>query len=99
MEHGFWCNKQCNGCGICSKVCPIKNIMMVEGRPMWQHHCEQCFACLQWCPKEAVQFRKGTAYGKRYHHPKVKLSDMLSNFETVLEESIFLMKKIKFQAC
>jgi len=28
---------------------------MFDGRPVWQHHCEQCFACLQWCPKEAIQ--------------------------------------------
>ncbi|GIM29968.1 iron-sulfur protein [Clostridium polyendosporum] len=81
MDSAFNCDERCNGCGICSKICPVKNIKMVEGRPLWQHHCEQCFACLQWCPKETVQFRNGTMCGKRYHHPKVKLSDMLSQGE------------------
>ena len=77
MDYGFKCDDKCNGCGICLKVCPVRNIKMVDGKPVWQHHCEQCFACLQWCPKEAVQFGNKTSHGKRYHHPEVKLSDMI----------------------
>lgn len=79
MDHGFKCDEKCSRCGICSKICPVKNINMVDGRPVWQHHCEQCFACLQWCPKEAIQFSNRTSRGKRYHHPDVKLSDMMIN--------------------
>jgi len=44
---------------------------------MWQHHCEKCFACLQWCPQEAIQFGSKTSGRKRYHHPDVKLADMV----------------------
>ncbi|MBA7497980.1 hypothetical protein ES704_03164 [subsurface metagenome] len=77
MDWGFKCDDKCNGCGICSKVCPVRNIKMVCDTPVWQHHCEQCFACLQWCPKEAIQFGSKTSHGKRYHHPDVKVSDMM----------------------
>ncbi len=77
MDWGFRYDDKCNGCGICLKICPVKNIKMVDGKPVWQHHCEQCFACLQWCPKEAIQFGNRTSHGKRYHHPEVKLSDMM----------------------
>ncbi len=77
MDRGFWVDEKCNGCGICSRICPVGNIRMSEGKPVWQHHCEQCFACLQWCPQEALQFGSKTAGGKRYHHPEVKLADML----------------------
>lgn len=77
MDQGFWCNDNCNSCGTCFNICPVDNINMIEGKPVWHHHCEQCFACLQWCPKSAIQFREGTMNGKRYHHPKVKLSDMI----------------------
>ena len=77
MDWGFKCDDKCNGCGICSKICPVQNIKMVDDRPVWQHHCEQCFACLQWCPKEAIQFGSKTSHGKRYHHPDVKVSDMM----------------------
>jgi ferredoxin/flavodoxin len=77
MDAGFRTDDKCIGCGTCAKVCPTGNIALVAGRPVWQHRCEQCFACLQWCPQAALQFRVQTAKGKRYHHPAVKLSDML----------------------
>ena len=77
MDYGFNCTVRCNSCSICSKICPVNNIKMADGRPVWQHHCEQCFACLQWCPEKAIQFRKGTFQCNRYHHPEVTLSDMM----------------------
>ena len=81
MDYSFKYDNKCNNCGICTKVCPVKNIKMVGERPIWQHHCEQCFACLQWCPKEAIQFGNKTSHGIRYHHPDVKLSDMIMHDE------------------
>lgn len=77
MDRAFRADANCNGCGICARVCPVSNITMVADRPVWQHHCEQCFACLQWCPQEAIQFGSNTSGGKRYHHPDVKLADMV----------------------
>jgi len=81
MDHGFNCDDKCISCNICSKLCPVMNIEMVDGRPVWQHHCEQCFACLQWCPKEAIQFGNKTSQKKRYHHPDVKLPEMIIHDE------------------
>ncbi|MCB2357259.1 hypothetical protein [Clostridium estertheticum] len=40
--------------------------------------CEQCFACLQWCPQKAIQYGKKTAMRKRYHHPDVEIADILN---------------------
>lgn len=77
MDWGFKYDDKCNGCGICSKIFPVRNIKMFDDKPAWQHHCEQCFACLQWCQKEAIQFSSRTSNGKRYHHPDVKVSDMM----------------------
>lgn len=79
MDFGFSCDDRCNRCGVCSKVCPVGNIETTEGRPVWRHHCELCFACLQWCPKESIQFSKRTRQGQRYHHPDITLSDMLEH--------------------
>ena len=77
MDAGFHVDDKCDSCGICAKVCPVKDIEMVDGKPVWQHRCEQCFACLQWCPQEAIQFGEGTSSCKRYHHPDVCLEEMM----------------------
>ena len=65
----------CTGCGICMKVCPVQNIVLVEGRPVWQHRCEMCFACDEWCPQESIH-HWGRADGVKYHHPQVTVRDM-----------------------
>jgi ferredoxin len=77
MDGKFWVDEKCNHCGICSKVCPAENILMVEGKPTWNHHCEQCLACIHWCPQKAIQYGKKTTTYERYHHPEIQLKDML----------------------
>jgi len=71
----FWVDQNCTKCGICAKVCPVKNIILVDGKPTWQGHCEACMACLQWCPAKSIQSGKNTIKRKRYHHPQAKLED------------------------
>jgi ferredoxin len=73
----FLADSNCNGCGVCEQVCPVKNIKMNEHRPAWQHHCEQCFACLHWCPTKAIQYGKHTTGRTRYHHPEVNIEDII----------------------
>ncbi len=75
-DRSFRTNENCNGCGTCARVCPVNNIKMVDGKPVWQHHCETCYACYAWCPKNAI-CGDIVAYNDWYHNPEVKLSDML----------------------
>ena len=77
MDRKFCADEKCNNCEICAHVCPAANIRMIDGKPSWLHHCEQCLACLQWCPQEAIQYGKNTIKYPRYHHPEVTLDDML----------------------
>lgn len=78
MDKEFWVNDDCVSCGICQKVCPADNITLTEsGRPRWMGKCQQCLACLQWCPKEAIQCGRNTKGKKRYHQPEAKLSDFM----------------------
>jgi len=76
LDKDFYADSKCNSCGVCAKVCPVKNIEIFEGRPKWFHKCEQCFACLHWCPQEAIQYGKNTTGRKRYHHPAIKIQDI-----------------------
>ncbi len=77
LDASFKVDKRCNGCGICAGVCPVGNIAMTDGKPLWRHHCEQCLACLQWCPQTAIEYGKKSIGKKRYHHPEVTLKEMM----------------------
>jgi len=79
----FISDEKCDGCGICMRICPVDNIEMIDNRPSWSNHCTSCFACLQWCPKESIQAGSITVNMKRYHHPHVKISDIMKQKETV----------------
>ena len=67
----FNVDKKCTKCGICQKICPVKNIKFEEGIIKWNGRCEQCMACIQYCPKEAIQFGNKTLKRKRYRNPNV----------------------------
>ena len=75
-DRAFSVNDRCTGCGICAQVCPAANIEIVDERPAWLGHCENCLACVNWCPQDAI--RGGIvrdAY--RYRHPGVTLGEMV----------------------
>ncbi|MDD4899039.1 MAG: EFR1 family ferrodoxin [Candidatus Omnitrophica bacterium] len=74
----FWATDACIKCGLCAKVCPVENIVLADGRPKWLTHCQHCMACLQWCPVEAIQYKKSTIGRKRYHHPAVAAQDIIA---------------------
>jgi len=76
-DKNFRVTDACNGCGTCERICPVDNIAMADARPRWMHRCEQCFACFQWCPQEAIQCGAGTEGRKRYHNPYVKPDDLM----------------------
>lgn len=72
----FMVNENCNSCGICKKICPINNIIIINGNPHWQHRCQLCLACIHFCPQEAIQYGTETINRKRYHHPEITIDDM-----------------------
>jgi Fe-S-cluster-containing hydrogenase component 2 len=59
-------------------VCPVNNIIIVDGKPHWQHRCQQCLACLHYCPEIAIQYGDKTLKKGRYHHPEVSAKDLIN---------------------
>ncbi|MBN1155010.1 EFR1 family ferrodoxin [candidate division KSB1 bacterium] len=70
-------DSNCDGCGICKVICPVNNIEIIDAKPRWSDHCVSCFACLHWCPEEAISLGGINMNIKRYHHPEVTIADML----------------------
>ncbi|WP_411680618.1 EFR1 family ferrodoxin [Clostridium thailandense] len=75
-DKDFWADEKCDGCGICARICAANNIIMSNQKPQWQHQCEQCLACLHWCPKESIQYKKDSLNKERYHNPYVKVEEL-----------------------
>jgi len=76
LDRSFTADEDCNGCGICVRVCPVGNVRLEDGTPVWSGNCEQCFACIQFCPQTAIQYGDKTKGLRRYHHPDVTVADI-----------------------
>jgi len=74
----FFADDNCNTCGICEKICPVDNIIIAEGKPQWLHKCQHCFACINLCPEESIQYREETIDRKRYCNPEITVKDLIN---------------------
>jgi ferredoxin len=62
---------------IMSAIWPVGNIPIEKDVVRWGNSCTQCYACIHWCPKGAIEIGGRTTGKPRYHHPDVTLRDML----------------------
>lgn len=56
----------CISCGMCVRACPLANIHLESGRPVWGSDCTHCMACINCCPKEAIEYGKHSVGLPRY---------------------------------
>lgn len=86
IQHNFYANEKCTGCGTCEKVCLSKKIKMSGGKPIWQKDvkCFKCYACLNYCPNQAVQIKGQTEKNGRYSHPYAAASEIAAQKEKVI---------------
>lgn len=57
----------CTGCGLCEKKCPLNNIKIVDGKPVWGKDCTHCMACIAYCSTKAIEYGNKSKGKPRYH--------------------------------
>lgn len=82
----YYSDNKCTNCGICEKVCLSGKIKIMDKKPLWQKEvlCFMCYACVNFCPVQAVQIKdipgvkSYTHKNGRYTHPYAKVKDIES---------------------
>ena len=65
----FTVSETCVSCGKCEKDCPLNNIRLQDGHPIWGNRCTHCMACICGCPKLAIEYGKSSQGKPRYQCP------------------------------
>ena len=66
----FYATDACISCGKCADVCPLCNVRLENGRPVWGANCTHCMACISRCPSEAIEYGEHSKGMPRYLCPK-----------------------------
>ena len=66
----FSVTNACISCGNCARVCPLSNVRLQNGRPVWGKDCTHCMACICLCPTEAIEYGSHSRGLPRYQCPK-----------------------------
>ena len=66
----FRATDECISCGKCVSSCALNNIKLVEGKPVWSDNCTHCMACINLCPKQAIEYGEKTVGKFRHKCPK-----------------------------
>ncbi len=75
-EKVFAVDQGCIRCGYCMQVCPFQNIRLHGKQVQWLDNCHYCFACLHFCSKSVIQYKKLSVGKARHHHPSILLNDI-----------------------
>ena len=77
MAKDYNVNENCTNCGICVKLCPVKNIDIVNGKHIFKNNCEQCLSCIHYCPQKAINYKNSTQKRRRYNNPDIDYNELI----------------------
>ena len=66
-DKGFTATDACISCGKCAQRCPLNNISLTDGKPVWHGNCTHCMACIGGCPTEAIEYKSASKGNRRYY--------------------------------
>ena len=65
--NAFTVSDACISCGQCAKRCPMNNVTLKDGKPVWGKACTHCMACICYCAVSAIEYGKKSVGQPRYH--------------------------------
>lgn len=45
---------KCVGCGVCVKLCPMKNLSISHNKAKAEENCTMCYRCINKCLQQAI---------------------------------------------
>lgn len=69
-DRKFRADEKCSACGKCARLCPMNNIEIKGGKPVWKGNCTHCMACICSCPQAAIEYGKTSVGKPRYRCPE-----------------------------
>lgn len=72
--------ENCNGCNTCTKVCPIGNLYIEDGKAKRRNRaCNLfCLACVQHCPQKALGLMMDKNQDARYRNEHISLQEIVN---------------------
>ena len=67
----FCVSDKCVSCGLCAEKCPVSDISIENGKPVWHGNCMHCMACICNCPAGAIEYGRRSIGKPRYKCPEV----------------------------
>ena len=62
---------RCNGCGACSRACPLESAEHIVAGKWFGADCYSCARCLRVCPEEALSYGLAVGTSSAKHPPQV----------------------------
>ena len=74
----FSVDRDCSSCGTCERVCPAGKVILSDGKPKWldEIQCFFCYACFNFCPRQAILVKGYNLKTGRYNHPGISAEDI-----------------------
>ncbi|NLV99301.1 MAG: 4Fe-4S binding protein [Clostridiaceae bacterium] len=70
-SRAFYADDRCDSCRVCQLICPLNCISMETDengdlRPHWSDNCTHCMACINHCPRQAIEYGRASHNKRRY---------------------------------
>lgn len=78
FDKAFKIEEHCIGCGICSQVCPVDNINIINKVPSFKNNCIGCLSCTHNCPQNTIRVNKEKSK-VRFRNNHISLKEIISS--------------------